>query len=137
MQGTVFCPKWSYTNYINGNHYSPVPRRGFRGINLHPPLPRRNLWEEQPLPHRRGAYLTDKCRKRSSTWSLPVGFLWDPLTERRHVPACTTNELCLPGQGAATFSIQGQTVNILSFTSHIWSLPQILLFILCVFWFSC
>lgn len=68
-------------------------------------------------------------------WSPPVGFLWGALTERRHVPACTANELRLQGQGAATFSIKGQTINILSLTSHIWSLPQILLFILCVFWF--
>lgn len=66
--------------------------------------------EEQSLPHRRGVYLTDK--KKSSTWSLPVDFLLDPRTERRHVSACTPTELCLPGQGGATFSIKGQTVNI-------------------------
>lgn len=128
-------PKWSYTNCINVNHYPPIPMRGFRGINLYPPLPRRKIWEEQPLPHWRGAYLTDKCRKENFVWSLPDGFLWGPLAERRHVPAYTANELCLPGQGAATLSIKGQTVNILSFTSHLWSLPQILMFILCVFWF--
>lgn len=36
------------------------------------------------------------------------------------------------GPGGATFSIKGRTVNILRFTSHIWSLLQILLFMLCV-----
>lgn len=66
------------------------------------------------LFHRRGAYLADKCRKKSSTWSLPVGSPSDPLTEIRRILACTPNELCLPGQGAVTFSIKGQTVNIVS-----------------------
>lgn len=79
MQRSIFCQNGVILTVLIA---ITIPHfyEGFQGDKFIPPTSEEK--QEQPLPPRRGAYLTDKCREKSSTWSLLVGSLSDPLTER-------------------------------------------------------